>query len=118
MWIVLFLSKDYEANSSSDYLLRENIIVQTNRLQQRFQMGERKKNKKECVHRSASCLCAGGCVFIPNVPDLASNAANCLALQAALLPDCRTPVRLGMNREQKAGPSMKTENKILMKDVH
>lgn len=59
MWIVLFLSKDYEANSSSDYLLRENIIVQTNRLQQRFQMGERKKNKKECV-RMCGVLGLGG----------------------------------------------------------
>jgi len=59
MWIVLFLSKDYEANSSSDYLLRENIIVQTNRLQQRFQMGERKKNKKECV-RMRGVLGLGG----------------------------------------------------------
>lgn len=48
MWIVLFLSKDYEANSSSDYLLRENTIVQTNRLQQCFLMGERKE-KKKCV---------------------------------------------------------------------
>lgn len=48
MWIVLFLSKDYEANSSSDYLLRENTIVQTNRLQQCFLMGE-KKGKKKCV---------------------------------------------------------------------
>lgn len=62
MWIVLFLSKDYEANSSSDYLLRENIIVQTNRLQQRFQMGERKKNKKECV-RMCGVLGLGGWNF-------------------------------------------------------
>lgn len=49
MWIVLFLSKDYEANSSSDYLLRENTIVQTNRLQQCFLMGEKKGKKKVCM---------------------------------------------------------------------
>lgn len=47
MWIFFVLSKDYETNSSSHDLLGENIIVQTNRWQHGFLMGERKKVGRE-----------------------------------------------------------------------
>lgn len=55
-----------------------------------------------CAHCYVSRLCADTYLLIPNVLDFATNTqiADCLTLQAALLPDCRIPVQLSVNKEQ------------------
>lgn len=59
-----------------------------------------------CSHQCVSCWGADEYLPVPSALGFAANprAAGCLTLQGALLPDCRTPVQLGVNREQKARP--------------